>query len=375
MPSEPSHDGAPFRLLVGGTVCLQYHNRTLRMGKKGLALLCRLGLDGTARREAVADLLWEGPSANDNLRVLLSRLRRVFSERGYAIFDPGQDPLVLPECIAVPAPDGSSELAAGFEAVSPRFSEWLAHIRSRMHPEAGADSWTDRVAESLLAGPGRPSVIVLDAEPGVAVDGIVHSLARRLQVPVANGAGVTARSVRFVSPGAAMPVDEIDRLLDTRDHGVWLLERSAFGEDPEWLMEVRSRARVDTMRYRQVPFLTWDEARDEVLFRLGFAEAARLFVHSGGHPAYLRDLLALRPGSEFPRRLPTPKHTASAYLLVARRTLSTGARQALERLAVHPGALQEPLIHALDSGSFIHELERQRWLTFDAGWRFTSEAA
>lgn len=373
MLSDFSRTEAPFRLVLEGAVRLEHRHSTVRIGKKGLALLARLALAGPIRREEAADLLWDGLGANANLRVLLSRLRRVFREFGYVAFEPGLDPLVEPEYVSLEPLRGSGDLLAGLETLSSGLATWVGALRSEGAPGDRSDEWAASIADSLLLGSDRPKVFILEAEPGFTTGAVARTLANGLGLPLRPSEASPKHFLCHIRTETE-PVPAL-QTIGNADGRVWLLERSSFGEDPEWLMALRSGLPADALRYRRMPPLSWHAARVGPLRDLAFAEAARLYVHSGGHPGYLDDLLALRVAGPLPRLLPTPKRSVSGYLLEARRTLHAEARRALERLAVHPGPLQPPLVRVLEAEEHLDELERQRWLVFDGDWRFPSEAA
>ncbi|KIQ54730.1 hypothetical protein SY28_07185 [Meiothermus taiwanensis] len=150
-----------------------------------------------------------------------------------------------------------------------------------------------------------------------------------------------------------------------------MVERSSYGEDPRLILELRSHYPAERTRYITLPPLSWAEARASVLANLPFAQAARLFLASGGSPGHLRELLAVpHNGSE----MPLPQRVRAQVQLESR-MLSLEARLALERLSVHPGPYSQGLLDALEATPYLDELERRGWLIYAGQWQFSDDAS
>lgn len=81
----------------------------------------------------------------------------------------------------------------------------------------------------------------------------------------------------------------------------------------------------------------------------------------------------MRPERGFSGDIPIPQRVLARVKFEARR-LSDEARLTVETLSVHPFDLPDSLIDELGIRSQLVELERRRWLRFDGGWSFASEA-
>ncbi|RDI96742.1 hypothetical protein DV704_01240 [Meiothermus sp. QL-1] len=150
-----------------------------------------------------------------------------------------------------------------------------------------------------------------------------------------------------------------------------MVERSAYGEDPRLVLELRSHYPAERTRYITLPPLSWAEARASLLATLPFAQAARLYLASGGSPGHLRELLAVPQNG---RETPLPQRVRAQVQLEAR-MLSLEARLALERLSVHPGPYSQGLLDALEATPYLDELERRGWLVYNGQWQFSDDAS
>ena len=122
-----------------------------------------------------------------------------------------------------------------------------------------------------------------------------------------------------------------------------------------------------------MPRLSWHQAYSGLLADVPEEEASRLYLASGGLLGYLEELLQMRPAHGFEGDVPIPQRVLARVKLEARR-LSAEARLAAETLSVHPFGLPDSLIDELGLRTHLGELERRRWLRFEGGWSFSSEA-
>lgn len=358
-----------------GPAHVQADGQIVHLRHKGLAILCVLALDGSVRRERLADLLWESPRAMENLRVELHRLRQAFRPFGLEPFGTSTDPLRLDDRIVVSTASATGTPMEGLDDLAPEFQAWLEYKRSTWAPQ-GDGTARYRLVDELVrvAAPGL--VIVLQGSPGSGRIEVAKSLAHRLALPFVEGpeAAHEVRALRYVDPESCDPAATSQRI--TRDGAsVWVVARSTFGEDPSLLLRLRAALPPERLRFERLAPLTWDEARRVMTEGIAFDEAATLYLASAGNPGYLGELVALRGGEPIVPPVPIPQRLRAAYELEARR-LSKPARQALERLSLVEGAISSQALEALGAASCIDELERCGWLLYQSGsWTFADAAA
>ncbi len=362
---------APFSLPLYGAAALLHQGTPVAVRTKGLALLYFLALEGSARREELADLLWGHPASAQNLRVELHRLRQTLGGLGYKVFQANQNPLSLPLPVVLDERPAHGQLLEGLEGLSSGFDNWLTSLRSRR--QQPLQTWVSHhsLVEQVTPEITVPYLLIIRRKPGLGIDAFVRSLADAKELPYVEGLSGPERAVHFITP----PYPEnCVRVILSRRRGVFVMEVPAYGEDPVVLLELRNHWPAEQMRYLVLPTLGWLEAKGESLESLGFSEAARVYLATGGAPDYMAELLELRPENGFGSELPVPQRIRSAYQLEARHA-SLDARLALERLSVHPGALSSGLIGAFGAKPHLDELERRGWLTLDHAWRFADEVA
>ena len=363
--SNVSHN-ASARLVLTGEAALEVGGRRVHVRRKGLALLAYLALDGPARRDALADLLWGTRHGRGNLRVELRRLNVAF---GRDLQRRGADPLDLPGWLEVRIGGSPHDFLRGMEDLTPRFDEWLVIQRERMAAEAepfeGTHAWVDKLAALIPAS----AVVLLRVTP--ATDGRAEArvLATALRRQLLEGSEEGGRpSVRLLPPpfgdGQARAVAR-DVARDAEN--IWVVPLPAYGEEPLCVLEMRSMLRSERLFEVEVPPLAWAEARRDVLSGLPFERAAPIYLQSGGNAGFLAELMESGPDV-------LPPRIHAAYLWEARHA-SLEARLALERLSVHPGPLPRSLIEVFEAQASLDELERRGWLAFDAGWRFADPVA
>lgn len=360
--------------LVGPTY-VQADGHAVRLRHKGLAILCVLALDGSVRRERLADLLWESPRAMQTLRVELHRLRAAFQPFGIDPFGGSIDPLTLSEEIAVNTAPAAGTPMEGLDDVSPEFQAWLEYKRSVWVP-LGNGTARHRLVEELASVAAPGFVVVLQGSPGSGRTAVAKTLAQRLALPFVEGSGAAhgIPVLNFLDPESCDPVATAQRITHDRTN-VWVVERSTFGEDPSLLLRLRSTLPPERLRFVRLAPLTWDEARRTMPEGVSFDEAATMYLASAGNPGYLAELVKLRGSRSLEPPLPIPQRLRAAYELEARR-LSKPARQALERLSLIEGAISARELDALGATPCIEELERCGWLVYQrAAWRFSDAAA
>ncbi|MDT7918975.1 MAG: transcriptional regulator [Meiothermus sp.] len=360
--------GGSIQLKLWGPARLEYQGRELKLQRKGLAILYYLALEGATRREVLADLLWGHSAASQNLRVELHRLSQALAPLGYTLFKAGEDPLQLPPFVTLdrtPSPGAPME---GLEEISVEFRAWLEGQRSQLMANSTGTVGRERLVQEVAAQIALPAVLILTGRPGSGRTAFAQALAKALGIPFLEGPRGGGKALHYLRPPYADV--SVERILSDRD-GLWVVERSSYGEDPRLILELRSHYPAERTRYITLPPLSWAEARASMLSNLPFAQAARLFLASGGSPGHLRELLAVPHGGT---ELPLPQRVRAQVQLEAR-MLSLEARLALERLSVHPGPYGQGLLDALEATPYLDELERRGWLIYAGQWQFADDAS
>lgn len=362
------HKTGGFILKLWGPARLEYQGRELKLQRKGLAILYYLALEGATRREVLADLLWGHAAALQNLRVELHRLSQALAPLGYTLFKAGEDPLQLPPFVTLdrtPSPGAPME---GLEEISVEFRAWLEGQRSQLMANSSGTVGRERLVQEVASQIILPSVLILTGRPGSGRTAFAQALAKALGMPFLEGPRGGGKALHYLRPPYADV--SIERILTDRE-GLWVVERSSYGEDPRLVLELRSHYPAERTRYIALPPLSWAEARASLLANLPFAQAAQLFLASGGSPGHLRELLAVpHNGAE----VPLPQRVRAQVQLEAR-MLSLEARLALERLSVHPGPYSQGLLDALEATPYLDELERRGWLVYAGQWQFSDDAS
>ncbi|GAA6759754.1 hypothetical protein [Thermus oshimai] len=343
-----------FRLVLSGPARLERGGQAVRVRRKALALLYYLALEGPARRALLADLLWGHGAALQNLRVELHHLNEVL---GGAFFR-GQDPLSLPPVVELAEGTGEVPLE-GLEGLSPEWDGWLQGLRARLGSRPQLQPLPER-----LRGVGPPHLLLLISPLGSDPEGVARALARHLGLPYRVGLG-RGRGVFYLSEPFP-PAERAAQMAENRE-GVYVLARSALGEDPPFFLAARVQYPPARTRVVTLEPLSWLEARRGPLKGMPFEEAARYYLHSGGWPLFLAELLAVGNPEALPQRV------RAAVMLEASR-LTPEERLALERLSVHPGPLEEGLVEALGASEVLERLEALHWLSYrEGGWVFADE--
>lgn len=324
----------------------------LPLRRKALALLYYLALEGPSRREKLASLLWDHGSAGQNLRSELAHLRRFFGKEAF------RGPVLeLPPGVELDPTPAGGEVMEGLEGLSPAFQEWLSLKRVRLGRGGEALSFPERLRQIK-----PPALLVLIGPPGSGREGLARALADRLRLPFREHPGPGPGVFYFSSP---LPPPEEALALKPLPGQVLVVARSAFGEDPDFLLALRGRFPPELTTVYRVDRLSWPEARERLLRPLAFGAAARFYLESGGRVGILRELLAMGSPEALPQRI-------RAQVLLEARRLSPGGQRALVLLALHPGSLTEKAAACLGVGPALDELEHHGWLVFQGGrYRWT----
>ncbi|WP_105316552.1 hypothetical protein [Thermus tenuipuniceus] len=319
----------------------------LPVRRKALGILYYLALEGPTRREKLADLLWGHGAASQNLRVELTHLRGFFGREAFR----GRV-LELPPGVELDQTPGANEVMEGLEDLSPEFTGWLQGVRARLAVPKEALPIPERLKEVR-----PPALVVLVGPPGSGRRALARSLAERLGLPFRDGLGSSSGVFYLSDP---LPSKEEALRLRPTPGQVLVVARSAFGEDPSFLLALRTRFPAEITRVLQVPRLGWGEVRRAYLRNLPFERAARFYLESGGRPEILRELLALDDPEALPQRV-------RAMVALEARHLPEEARRALEVLSLHPGPFPPEMAEAMGVEAQVGELERRGWLLFVEG--------
>lgn len=356
-------------ITLRGTARLTLNGECVRLRTKGLALLCYLAAEGPTRRERLADLLWGHAQGLRNLRVEIHRVRKALLPYGLEPFTQSGDPLALAADIA--GADGEGLFCEGLDDVSPEFQDWLDQRRTRSFGAASVNYHQDLV-EELAARVSAPYVVVVAGLPGSGRRALARQLAARLELPFIEGECGDVPALRYLVPSDVTSAAVAD-CVAADESSVWVVERSFFGEDPELVLQLRSRLPAARLRFVNLPALEWAEVRKNLPDDVKFAEGARLFVAAGGNRQYLTELLELRSQLGARDELPVPLRMRAAVALEMR-SLTAAARRALEALSVHRGVFTGEALEVLGAAEHLEELERNGWLTFGGeGWTFSHE--
>lgn len=363
-------------LVVYGPAQLVWGATAVRLHSKGLALLYLLALEGTVRRERIAELLWSHRNAANNLRVELHRLRVALAAVGLDAFPAAEDPLQLPRGIELDRFNryGDGTPLQGLDDLSRGFQAWLEAQRDRLAREQVEPTAPLRFAlvERVAREARQPLVLVLRGPPGTGRRAFLEALSRRLDLPLLHGTAAGVRALHLMDAEATDSRQTAEQILQQRS-GIWALMVSPFGPDCELLLQLRQLLPAERVRFLTFGAVPWHEVRALLLARLPFAEAARIYVSAGGHLRYMQELLRLRPSDGFDGELPLPQRIRAAYLLEIRH-LPEAARPVLDHLAVHPGGLPDAVLAHLGFADHLDTLEMAGWLRFDGHWSFCDDA-
>ena len=340
----------------------------LRLRRMGLAMLAYVALEGPTRRERLADVIWGHRQALHNLRVELHRLRAAFATIGMTPLQASVDPLVLAASLDVAPVEDASEFLVGLEDISSDYQAWVEHRRDLVE-RVSASSARDGLLDALAGSIQPPFVLVVQGMSGSGRRTLAKALAHRLRLPFVEGTGGDLGAVRYLPP----PLHGTEGLASRIRHdrrSVWVVGRSAYGVDSRLLLELRAAVPPERWRFEVLRPLTWREAKRNFLDGVAFHEAAPLYLDSGGHPGYLRELVALRGAAPTTAPLPIPQRVRAALALEAAQ-LSDSGQVALERLSIFGSRFSPALATKVEADAGLDELERNGWLRFENDvWHF-----
>ncbi|MDZ7702935.1 MAG: hypothetical protein U5L04_00440 [Trueperaceae bacterium] len=359
-------------LYLYGPARLEHQGRNVKLTQRSLALLYYLAIEGPTRRDVLSELLWGFGDARNNLRVELSRLRKVLEKVDVDAFTGSPDPLYLPARIELErTPNSDQVLLEGLDDISTEFQYWLDTVRTRLSELSTNTLVRQQQLDELAAEVRPPYLLILSGLPGAGHEAFARELAQRLGLQTARDTWAGTRTaLHFLTYQSLRDVALSEQIVHDKS-SVWVLEHLAFGDDPVLLLDLREKYPPDRVKFVGLKPLSWLEVRHTLLAELPFAEAARIYIESEGNIGVLKELLALRPPEGFGSVLPLPQRIRAMYLLKAH-DLSDKARLVLEPLSVHPGALSADLVRALGAEPYMDELEREGWLRYQDGWFFVS---
>lgn len=300
-------------------------------------------------------------------------MRKALQDLRIDAFPSGGDPLMLPDGIRLDKELRAGDVMEGLEGLSSEFDTWLQYQQIVMPgaEEQGPIVFSEQITD-LAKEMRAPFVMFLEGLPFSGRATMARQLAARLDMPFQSGPHGQGRMLRYLPADIDFDEALVHRIASDRS-SVWVVARSAFGEDPRLLLRLRELIPVDRIRYVYMPRMSWHQARTGLLADVPEAEASNLYLASGGLLGYLEELLQMRPANGFGTEIPMPQRIRARVNLEARR-LSTEARLAAETLSVHPFGLPDALLDEFALRPHLGELERWRWLRFDGGWCFASEA-
>jgi len=251
----------PVRLPLFGPSRAEGPMGPLPLRRKALGILYYLALEGPTRRERLADLLWGHRVALQNLRSELTHLRSFFGKEAF------RGPvLTLPPGVELDRTPGSGEAMEGLEDLSPAFADWVYGWRTRLAPGEEGTPFPKR-----LEAVRPPALVILIGPPGSGQESLAQALAQKLGLPLRHGLGEGAGVFYLSEP---FPPKEVGLALKPLPGRVLVVARSSFGEDPSFLLALRTRFPAEVTVVEQVPCLSWREAVGGPLRHLPFAEAA-----------------------------------------------------------------------------------------------------
>jgi len=329
-----------------GQARLENRGNPVSLGKKSLAILYYLAIEGPTPRRRLARLLWNHNAALQNLRVELAKIRRALDDPYWAR---GDDVLVLPARVRLEE-DGEGLPLESLENLEVPWDSWLGALRSRLF---AAQPY------GFLEDLPEPSLLIIEAPTGADVSTLIHRIAAARGLEIRKTPPQRQRALYLLQREV-----DIEACLDCG--GLLVYVRSHFGEDPKSLLTLRASYPPKRTRYVHYPRLTFEEAKNRAE-HMSFSEQARFFLATGGVERHFAE--AVGSGRPYPRSL------VASYHLEARR-LSHPARSCLERLAIHPGPIGDWLVDAVEAEDHLDELIVRRWLKMSPeGLRFSDPVA
>lgn len=353
-----------------GPVRLKHKGKSLKIQRKSLGILSYLAIEKVARRELLADLLWEGTLGSNSLRVELYKLRKMFSKLGFEDFAT-ENLIEFPTFITIVEQSNQGQFLEGLEGLSFSYQEWLETIRAK--PKKVNSNFTfvsEKLLQNILEQIQAPYLIFIQGLPGSGRLNFAKEIAISLDLPLLEDSNNQLKAVRVLRAESILDDAYLKRILQD-SNSIWLVICSSLQEDTSTLLKLRHAYPPDNTSYLQLTAVPWQEARKKFLSKIPFPEAAQIYHHAGGYLAFLQELLQLRPSNGFGNKLPLLRRLQASYKLEAQR-LSRGAYLVLEKLCVHPNNLPEGLLEALSANLYLDELERCGWLVFQNSWRFVN---
>lgn len=102
-----------------------------------------------------------------------------------------------------------------------------------------------------------PALVILIGPPGSGQESLAQALAQKLGLPLRHGLGEGAGVFYLSEP---FPPKEVGLALKPLPGRVLVVARSSFGEDPSFLLALRTRFPAEVTVVEQVPCLSWREA-------------------------------------------------------------------------------------------------------------------
>lgn len=99
--------------------------------------------------------------------------------------------------------------------------------------------------------------MILIGPPGSGQESLAQALAQKLGLPLRHGLGEGAGVFYLSEP---FPPKEVGLALKPLPGRVLVVARSSFGEDPSFLLALRTRFPAEVTVVEQVPCLSWREA-------------------------------------------------------------------------------------------------------------------
>lgn len=237
----------PVRLPLFGPSRAEGPMGPLPLRRKALGILYYLALEGPTRRERLADLLWGHRVALQNLRSELTHLRSFFGKEAF------RGPvLTLPPGVELDRTPGSGEAMEGLGGPLPRLCRLGVRVADPVSPRGRGDAFPQ-----APGGGAPPALVILIGPPGSGQESLAQALAQKLGLPLRHGLGEGAGVFYLSEP---FPPKEVGLALKPLPGRVLVVARSSFGEDPSFLLALRTRFPAEVTVVEQVPCLSWREA-------------------------------------------------------------------------------------------------------------------
>ncbi|MCA1789961.1 MAG: hypothetical protein LC667_08905, partial [Thioalkalivibrio sp.] len=167
--------------------------------------------------------------------------------RGFRIdaFPSGEDPLMLPDGIQLDEGLRVGDAMEGLEGLSSEFDTWLQYQQIVMSgaEEQGPIVFSEQITD-LAQDMRAPFVVFLEGLPFSGRATMARQLAARLDMPFQSGPDGQGRLLRYLPDDIDFDEALVHRIASDRS-SVWVVARSAFGEDPLLLLRLRELIPVD----------------------------------------------------------------------------------------------------------------------------------